>query len=766
MESFDAKGFRQALAARVNVPVVSIAVRVQPASVRVTALIDPPSGIAGASRLCGPQPSSECLLHPLSRLLHELSTFTPASMAVELGVAVEALDPPAITTIALPEHTAPPSPPPSPPPGVPHPASPPSAPPRWRLGAGATAGVGVSAVCVIIGAGATLLVHKELLRRSRQREKQRRKAEEEQCEAEERQSGLEERAITIIKTGRQRQLEVQRAMSIRRKLQREQESRLRIHGHVVGHLVRQKMQALRWTEQRTAAVCVQAYARGFLVRRRARLIARELAAVRIQTHSRMRNARRKYRWLRVGGKAERVRRLAQRWRAMAEATLYQEDERGWRGRAASPARPVARRRASPLWSVFSATAVALNTTAASAMAAAEKLFLPPADPSLPKHLLLCRLRLGLQPPVQDVPDLRPLNRSPTLLKIEQRGVAALLQSTSLGGDDALRDAPRREASNRPASGSPASRSFALPHTVSSKDLSRLPHAFRPSPQATAEESATDSKHLFESVSVCRQTPYLDKAGDSSMGEAGPSSLACASSGSTGSREGKPSLEQTELMPKLDVGRRLTFSPHRVEGGSHRSEGSVRSNMCSPHGKGSARGELGQLEVETTASSAPLKPTPLPDRGSSSHPARHGESLSRPTMLERMPSSTKLATSRFNRFSEYKNVAGQEIATKLIPAFDPSLATCRSKGKARMSAVEMTAETSKQAGIEMEGRKATEEEMLAVQKPAVQAADSVKIAQQLLIEGEANEELTMRMLMEVEANEVAIAIDASVNELQA
>jgi len=739
---------------------------------------------------------------------------------------------------------------------------------------------------VIIGAGATLLVHKELLRRSRQREKQRRKAEEEQCEAEERQSGLEERAVTIIKTGRQRQLEVQRAMSTRRKLQREQEARLRIHGHVVGHLVRQKMQALRWMEQHTAAVCVQAYARGFLVRRRARLIAGELAAVRIQTHSRMRQARRKYRWLRVGGKAERVRRLAQRWRAMAEATLYQEDERGWRGRAASPARPVVRRRASPLWSVFSTTAVALNTTAASAMAAAEKLFLPPAaDPSLPKHLLLCRLRLGLQPPVQDVPDLRPLNRSPTLLKIEQRGVAALLQSTSLGVDDALRDAPRREASNSPASGSPASRSFALPHTVSSKDLSKLPHAFRPSPQATAKESATDSKHLFESVSVRRQVPpevllrarknyawflkrslrtvtayeveassagaarwaqcnfdaaeveqwavsgvqpYLDKAKDSSMGEAGPSSLARASSGSTGSREGKPSLEQTELMPKLDVGRRLTFSPHRGEGGSHRSEGSVRSNLCALHGKGSARGELGQLEVETTASSAPLKPTPLSDRGSSSHPARHGESLSRPTLLERMPSSTKLATSRFNRFSEYKNVAGQEIATKLIPAFDPSLATCRSKGKARMSALEMTAEASKQAGIEMEGRKATEEEMLAVQKPAVQAADSVetadpslatcrskgkarmsavemtaetskqagiemegrkateeemlaiqkpavqaadsvnhvKTAPQLLIEGEANEELAMQMLMEVEANEVAIAIDASVTELQA
>jgi len=363
-------------------------------------------------------------------------------------------------------------------------------------------------------------------------------------------------------------------------------------------------------------------------------------------------------------------------------------------------------------------------------------------------------------------------------------------------------------------------------------------------------------------------PYLDKPEDSSTGEAGPSNLACASSSSAGARERKPSLEQIELVPKLDVGRRLTFSPHRGEGDSHGSKGSTM------------RGELGQREVlETTPSSAPLKSTPLSDRGGASHP---DESVSRPSLLERMPSSKKLAKSRFNRISEYKHVAGQEIATKLIPEFDPSLrprelttmastsrlpiissapekpppiastradipmsrtppdvsmhfepapaptrrppnksvtslaltsapatesslsgtgvlrarpsgkesksiaastnvggrlgrelecdsesATCgnaasRCKGKARMAA--MSAEESKQADIERVGHKASKEEALAVEEKTLQEAASVKMVQQLLMEGEAN--AIMQVRTDLEVNDLAVAMDNSVNDLQA
>jgi len=82
----------------------------------------------------------------------------------------------------------------------------------------------------------------------------------------------------------------------------------------------------------------------------------------------------------------------------------------------------------------------------------------------------------------------------------------------------------------------------------------------------------------------------------------------------------------------------------------------------------------------------------------------------------------------------------------------------------MSAAAMSAEESKQADIERVGHKASKEEALAVEEKTLQEAASVKMVQQLLMEGEAN--AIMQVRTDLEVNDLAVTMDNSVNDLQA
>ena len=129
--------------------------------------------------------------------------------------------------------------------------------------------------------------------------------------------------------------------------------------------------------------------------------------------------------------------------------------------------------------------------------------------------------MALQPPAHEEPPDAP-SRSPTLRKIQMEGVSALLHSASVDVANEPSDMAHRKVNRASSSGSvkkpsspprlasaSSSRELAMPHTVSTKDLSILQHAFPaksahdPSEQASAE--------LAGGSASVRRSPYLDGA---------------------------------------------------------------------------------------------------------------------------------------------------------------------------------------------------------------------------------------------------------------
>ena len=567
VETFDADSFRRALAARLRVPASSISLSVAAASISVTAHVTPPGG-----------PSGE------ASMLQELSSFTAASMAVDLGVTVEALDPPVLASVAVPEHSPPPSTPPAPPPalppsplpppGRPLPALPPAPPPAYLASARVATGIGMGFAGILVTVTAALLIRSQRLQQEQRAKEQEQRAKEQEQrirELEEAKAAAKLGAAAIVLQARarsqtaRREFKTEQAAARLRREAAENDAHQRVHGLVMGFLARKFARKLRTRLHVIAAVCVQTYWRGYAVRRRRRLIARELAALRIQTDWRTWYTQRRYRWLRTAARLQRRLQAAQRWRAMAEAGAYQADER-W---VANQGMAISQHRAHA--SSFGKAVAATATFFSSTMAAAERFFVAPDGPLIPKHLVLCRLRMALQPPAHEEPPEAP-SRSPTLRKIQNEGVSALLHSASVDvanepSDMAHRKLYRASSSsgsvNRPPSpprlaSASSSRELAMPHTVTTKDLSILQHVF----PAHSQSAHDPSEQAAPSASV-RRSPYLERAD---------------------ARGGSSAASSTP-----DISRRLTFMSshnalHRGVAGSQRSGHEVSLH----HGNSSRR----------------------------------------------------------------------------------------------------------------------------------------------------------------------------------
>lgn len=513
-------------------------------------------------------------------MLQELSSFTAASMAVDLGVTVEALDPPTIASVAVPEHSPPPSTPPAPPPalppsprpppGIPPPMLPPAPPPAYLASARIATGIGMGFAGILVTVAAALLIRAQRLQRAKEHEQRAEEQEQRIQELEEAKAATKLGAAAIVLQAHtrghtaRREFEAEQAAARLRREAAKNDARQQRHGLVLGFLARRFVRKLRTRRQVIAAVRVQAYWRSYAVRRRTRLIMRELAALRIQTDWRTWYTRRQYRWLRTAGRLQRRLQAAQRWRAMAEARAYRADER-WTANEGAPISQE-RTRASPFGKAVSVTAGFFSST----IAAAERFFIAPDGPLVPKHLVLCRLRMALQPPAHEEPPEAP-SRSPTLRKIQMEGVSALLHSASVDVANEPSDMAHRKVYRASSSGSvkkpsspsrlasaSSSRELAMPHTVTTKDLSILQHAF---PAQSASTHDAKEQTVIElagdgGLASVRRSPYLDGT-DVRGGVAGSSRAA----GSTpGSREAKSAQCRGVEVPGLDISRRLTFVP--------------------------------------------------------------------------------------------------------------------------------------------------------------------------------------------------------------
>lgn len=667
METFDVKGFRTKLAARLGVPVSNIVLDVAAASVSVTAHISPPSDGGGEAGV-----------------LQKLGTFTPATMSADLGVSVEALDPPSVSTLAIARYSPPPDPPPLPSPAPPPhwppplipPAKPPSLPPSnvsTVSGVGAAAGFIAAAICFL--AYRSRIDSAKKLRENQAEFALRQKQEEAERNMQET-LGDAARRIQSRARGKgarehvriRRQHHIAEAAAAVAGLERD--ARDKLQGMVMGYFVRKTIRNMRQDVHRSAAVCIQAHARRFLVRRRGRAIAEELAALRLQTNWRMRYVQRVFasrrKWYDMGQRFQHKWSTLQRWRAMVDAALDQDDKNALPD--ISDAQLMARRLQSPVWQVLSATAMTLQTSAASAMAAAERLFIAPALPQTRRHLILCRMRMRLKPPALYL--VVPLDRSPTLRKVQLLGVPALLLSTTLGIDapptSLGRAQSQRNLSQRSGSTSRShmaehgqtsqrevtltrtpsttgqgsrerlvrtgtSRDLALPHTVASTDLSVLPHAFRP-----RHSSESQSARLPPSQSPIRRLPSLD--GPSTSTTPGEVSAPSPARDASNSIERRTSFQRRlGLVPELDLRRRLTLPSARASqrgDGSNRAGGSSFRTSEASGGRSASDGRAGEahliservrivsarasaetLELESTVPSSPSKSIPPSGRAS-------------------------------------------------------------------------------------------------------------------------------------------------------
>ena len=498
-------------------------------------------------------------------------------MQADFGVSVEALDTPVVATVPLARFSPPPSPPPSPrgpppplpplPPHVPSPPSqpPPTLPPTSPLPPTSTAGATISAFASIVLAASVIFLARALDLRRRAALARHERAEAKQrprldaaaskLQSRVRGRGARERAqlrraevasdaATTLQAGARRFL-----ASKLRQQHVESNARGKLHGLVVGFFVRRYVRSLRSQIEVAASRRIQKHARGLIVRLRVRAIVKELAALLIQSHWRRWYTCRQFRWWRVGSKLERRWLRLQRWRGLADTASYEADAR-------APLNSQRRSRITSFWSALANTAETFTAGAASALAAAEQMFVDgPAKPRALKHLVLCHLRMRLKPPSAYAPaDRAPLDRSPTLRQVQLLGVPATLMS-SLPEPPApplTQTAPRSESTsvrtvvhepisalhscndhgtitNQP--GSPgvhesevdacspshmlssinsnakatSRRNISMPHPVASGDLAVLPHAYRPRLTSAATQACDGSppENSMRAVAVQR-----------------------------------------------------------------------------------------------------------------------------------------------------------------------------------------------------------------------------------------------------------------------
>ena len=399
VESFDVSSFKGHLASLVGASESDIHLSVAPASIRVTARIVAPESQADESAM-----------------IQNLDNLTPTSFAAEFGVPVESLEPAAIVTLDLPVPSPPPSmPPPSEPPASPPPLSLPPLAPPVLFSAGVITWMTTMPIVAALATGVAFAFRlwRRLKRRSAKRH-----------------------AAAIKLQCAQRQHMATRAAG-----------KLKARRRLVIHFISQ----LRMLQRRRAIV--QAYARGYLVRSKRRLLVRHLAAQVLQVNYRIWHARqcRFFRKMKTLAKAyTRLWRRWQRWRALVDAINHIEAENGRATQRASSLTHALSSVTGWLWSV--------------------------ETPVAAKHRLLCRLQLRLKAPASYLSDIKapalyPSDafRGPSLKDMKTGGVCQFLAGPPVD--------PKAHSSSTNLTAGFTTPRVSLPST---KDFFTLPRHWRPS----------------------------------------------------------------------------------------------------------------------------------------------------------------------------------------------------------------------------------------------------------------------------------------------
>jgi hypothetical protein len=422
-----------------------------------------------------------------------LNALTPAELAADIGVAVESLGTAAVATVSVPRPTPPPLlPPPEPPSTPPHapPPSPvPSTPPPPALPPPLTPqlSVGVrtflsSLVGVVIAA--LIVMSAAAYWRHAMREAAGAKIKRNE-------------AAIVLQAAARRRI----AIGIKRE---RLAVRRRVHQFVA-----------RLRSRRTARKLLHAWARGFLVRSRLRLVVRHKAAEYIQSHAcgmttrvRVVDYRMRLKVRSLAARLQRRWRAAKNWRALVEARTFLLSER----------------------------AHGDSSTLTSALGSVAGWLWSDKGLLMRRHLALCRVRLHrLMPPAMYLPS--PADRAPTLRDIHLQGTSSFLSGSMSG----------RSGDDSPGPGSRSSPGLSL----SSRSFADLPLNWRQSP------SRLPSPASLQSADATRASPQVAPGV--------PLARSISFAGTRSARAPACDIERTGASPGIGrpLARSVSFAPHQT-----------------------------------------------------------------------------------------------------------------------------------------------------------------------------------------------------------